>query len=232
MKTAAKILTSFNPLTVSLVAVFFLTIPSISSADVYCYTNTGTGGINSWIGEDDGSISGGIRKAVRFTLSEECVVKAVEATIRNAGTPVDSLKAYIYDSAGSTPSSELVAGGNFPSWTATYAVGTSTLSYTLAAGTYWLVLYRTGSSSGTNYYEWRTQDSSALACAQNYNGSWAGYNCNPDFSIVGEDPVPPPTPTPDYLVATSSVDQVQRNVFYSILIFWLGVFSMVFLYGM
>lgn len=95
--------------------------------------------------------------AFKFTVGSTTPITAVELEIKSAltltGTGDNYLSIYLVSDSGGEPGSFLKQGENilFSDITTTYSVFTQSLAYTLAAGTYWIVIGRSAEPSSNIY---------------------------------------------------------------------------------
>jgi hypothetical protein len=128
-----------------------------------------------------------------FIVSASGKVTAVKVTMQKIGSPADHVSVAIYSDSGGHPGSLLETGSNidptssFTQLTSNFA-GTTTLN---AGTTYHVVLSRTGSVDGSNYYNWGLDNHSIpYASYERFDGSsWSApfagaYNAT--FEVDGD----------------------------------------------
>jgi len=203
--------------------------PLVSMAATQCaaYENTSGGGLG---GIDWGTTGTKQKIAQCFTVAASCTVGSVAMSAEKVATPVDSPTFSLYSSSGGNPLT-LLETGSTPTLTSSYTWATSTFAgtTTLSPGTtYCVVLDRTGSLSDTNYYQNQANNNAASSDAKKWNGSsWgtasSGYGLL--YRVYSVDAVPAVT----YYASTSTVDQVQTNLFYGVVVFFASFFGMIWL---
>lgn len=120
---------------------------------------------------------------------------AVHVYARKVGSPTDAFKVAVHANDGSAPGSELCSGtvdaanlgASFQEVAVTLSPGTVTLEY---GTTYWIVISRTGSLSGSNYYQVTIDDAAGYdrGALYVYNGAtWTARSPAADltFQVTG-----------------------------------------------
>lgn len=127
---------------------------------------------------------------------------------RKLGAPSDNLVVRIETDSAGSPSGTLahanataqIAGSAMTVGNANYSF--TMTSFSLVAGTYWIVIGRSGANDESNYYRPSynsTSDDYALGSIKKYNGSWAvGANYDMYFEMLGEPAMAIKTKANDY----------------------------------
>lgn len=185
-----------------------------------------------------GDISDRTKNAQSFTVPSNFTLDTVATYFDGSdGSPADNVQILLASDSSGSPGSTLATG----SYTtpADSAWATTTLSYSLTSGTtYWLVWSRSGSLDGSNFRRmYGTTLSSYSGNAAVYNGSsWSntpiiGVCTALDFTatlamttgVGGEG-------TATDTSATSTIDQVQNNLFYGFCIFFMTFLTIIYLF--
>jgi hypothetical protein len=103
---------------------------------------------------------GSYKTGQTFQLSDTSVITKIKARLKKLGAPSDRVKCAIYSTTGSPPLPDtlLVSSDDEISPTDSFMEYTFNFSHELTAGTYALVLYRTGDLDDNNCYQTRIKD--------------------------------------------------------------------------
>jgi len=185
---------------------FWVFFPSLSYADYTFESNASTGGVYDW------GDTVNLRIAEEFTTTGAGGVTRIDFCFySSSGTNTDDIQVDVYEDVGGEPSGSSIADGviNSTGINNTHQRHTFTVSGSVldAATTYWVVVSRLGSQSGTNFFSSCGAGSGGTAAYD--NGAWnVGSGSHSMEVFIDEDAEDPPPEEPDTGFATTSFMQV------------------------
>lgn len=183
-------------------------------------------------------ISGQEYGAQTFTADADGEVSSIEnATIISSGSPVDQVYIELQSTSGGVPTGTVLGTSNNQTIVETACAAEMTLTtYTFASpvtienGTvYAIVMNRSGSLSGSNYYADCGTDTSTYAGGNSlyYSAGWNSQTSDRYDIFTIESAPPPPTPPPIYL--PTFVSTMKNEIILLIAALWFFAFMAIFI---
>jgi len=189
----------------------FLIFAYSASAETITFTGNSP---NLGASDSVGALTGVQQYAIVFSPSADADTVSVTLPIAGQGSPSDDVMVAIYSNAGGSPDTSLGSAVLTSSVTATcdpYWSADITGLTLLSGGTYWVVVYRSGSQSATDYYWDCVSSTGSDTSKYKTTGAWSNYGQSFEGEVLLSEIGGGGGGSATSTTATSTIEQVQEN---------------------